>query len=137
MTCALRNGVGAIVETWTSEDGMSGGSSTKVCECRRNLAPRLGKAHYWTEKAVHTAYLTTPDSLGEFEALINVEQPMSADNFPLVRTAENCYFKPTITLEVDSGPALTADSLRLVARWLLTIADKAAHLKAMLEVEDA
>lgn len=135
MTCPLCNDKGSVgyehPEVAREYEGgtiTSGGYSTELCQCRRDLPRRFGKASWWWCESVAGETMETGGGLGTVSVHFSREIPISEDNYPLHRTADNCYFSVTPRVEVDCGPAMTADDLRQIAAMFMRMADKCDEL---------
>lgn len=106
----------------------TGGSASDLCECRKSLPPRHGKARWWQCETVYSESMTTCDGFGQVNVTISREVPISEDNYRLHRTVENAYFSCTPTVEIESGPALTSGALRDIAAFLIRMAAKTDEL---------
>lgn len=103
------------------------GYRTALCECRRNLPPRDGKAAWWTAGAAYSeTYKGTCDWFSVTVSL-TPELPVSADNYPLRRTRENSYYPASVSIAIDGDPLVSSD-LRELAAFLVRMADKADEI---------
>lgn len=111
-----------------------GGYSTELCECRKSLPLRDGKASYW----VHGPSVSREwKSLCDYLAVsvdLTPELPVSEDNYPLRRTMENAYYPASIYVAITEGDqVLTSDDLRELAKFLVKCADEVDQLDTPLD----
>lgn len=106
----------------------TGGFITHLCECRKSLPPRHGKAQWWSCETIEGGTLDL--NLGEVVVTFSREVPISEDNYLVHRTEENCCYRVTADVQIDLGPVGTSATLREVAAFLLKMADKCDELDA-------
>lgn len=119
----LCNGKGSVSQTEHYGDG-GGQYVTSLCKCRRDLPRRDGKVRWWS--------CDTPkvwkwsDSLDWIHVRVTAtrELPVSEDNYPLRRTADNAYMCASVHITRDGDRFLGSDIVREYARWLLKTADE-------------
>lgn len=123
MTCATCKGTGKIVTEFATNCGVSG-SSSSLCHCRVGLPRRHGDAYWWTCDTPVVEEWSPGWWLGA-TVTITPELPVSADNYPLIRTAANTYgFWPSVTLAIEGDMVLNPDELRGLAEFLNRMADR-------------
>lgn len=115
--------------TFDIRDAISVASTAELCECRKDLPRRHGIAAWWTTEQVGGDHYED-SMLLEVTASISRELPVSADNYPLHRTTDNCYYPAMVALEFHNSVMLHDTMLRDLAAWLGKLADK---LEAMDE----
>lgn len=110
----------------TSPDGLSTSSGPVLCECRRSLPRREGNARYWVSD--DPIELTAQAGIYDDASVtikLTPELPVSEDNYPLLRTEENCYYPPSIEVSSKGRPFFaTSDELRVLAKLFTDAADK-------------
>lgn len=128
MICTKCSGKGSIGHESKDATGNVTIYTTELCECRRSMPRRYGKASWWHKEIVYTDSLTLVND--ELVITVDRELPITEGNYPVHRTAENCYFQPLAEISVDEyGLRLrTADDLRELAAWLVKTADKMDEL---------
>lgn len=104
-----------------------GGFTTELCPCRRSLPRRYGRARWWSIETVHADSIEL-DGLHHVGINVTCEVPISEDNYPLHRTAENSHFRVLADIDADDARMLTSDNLRELAAWLVTKADRMDEL---------
>lgn len=95
-----------------------------LCECRKNLPRRHGKAAWWLTENVKTLEWSAATGASA-SATIDLEVPVSEDNYPLIRTEDNVYFPALANVALDCPSyGMTSDDLRQLAKWLTEVADE-------------
>lgn len=121
--CALCGGTGAT--TYTEEDERTSTIGTRLCACRASLAPRDGRAQWWTLERAYEAVVTIPLEIASVQIVVDAEVPVSTDNYRVVRHG-NSYWPTTIDLTFgDEKLTLHTDSARELAQRLIQAADAA------------
>lgn len=113
----------------------AGGFSTDLCECRRKLPRRHGKASFW----VFDTPITFEEEIGpclRIGVQFQPELPVSTDGYPLHRTLDNAYYPPSIKFAFDGFP-LNADELRAMADFCTRMAGKAEELDVIVPDEQS
>ncbi len=105
--------------------GGGGGYSSRLCDCRRRLDRREGEARWWTIETRWTETVDVPTLPGEVEISVTTEVPISEENYPLVRNAENFYWPSMVEV---SGRTLIADDARRLGEALISCAAKAEEI---------
>lgn len=102
------------------------GSGTRLCECRKSLAPRDGEARWWTTETVYSGQWESTVFEHQATIKVDVEIPVSEDNYVLHRRG-NRYYPTTIDLDfsIDWFHSLFPDEARELARLLNEAADAA------------
>lgn len=108
---------------------IGGGMSitSRLCECRKSLPRREGEARWWTSEKVWTETVDLPSALREVALDVVCEVPISDDNYPLIRNAENIYYPAMVEV---NGVSFITDDIRRLAIALVSCADRADALDA-------
>jgi hypothetical protein len=94
MSCEkCENGAVKYEETDTNAAGEVMGHTygTNLCDCRKDLPRVRGAAKWWTTEDLTVESIETTLN-GEVTVRVNSELPVSEDNRPLIRDAENLYY---------------------------------------------
>lgn len=139
-TGTLRHEIGPIMPPVDMGNGVTlesmGGLMSSLCECRKSLPPRHGKAAWWnTEDRLSETYKTIVSD--EIHATVNLEVPISIDNYRVHRTRDNAYYPAAITLDLpaDNVTFHTVEDLRGFAAFLIKIADQAEKIEEFVPEE--
>lgn len=109
-----------------------GGYTTDLCECRRKLPKRFGKATWWHREYLPGEEINLLDR-GTVTVRFDRELPLTEDGHPLHRTADNCYFSVSPLIEMDLPVAMIADDLRQIAALFLRMAERCDELDKPVE----
>lgn len=135
-TCSICNGTGCAKHHAKNSDGSSESYWTTPCECRTNLPRREGKAAWWTSDKSYSESITTECEYCTVDICLTPELPISEDNYPLLRTQENCYWPCGIGIEWEGDSVLLSDDLRALAAFFTKMADKADELNKPVEIAE-
>jgi hypothetical protein len=137
MACAKCDDKGAYgVEEPEEKRQMADGStwvfgptySTVLCDCRKDVPPRDGKASWWTLESVYDADVVIPIGDESVSVKVSAEVPMSDDNYRLHRFG-NRYYPTLIDVEVSHDKlTLHSDTARELAKALMAAADSADRI---------
>lgn len=117
------NGTGAVV-TKTEDHGGCTTIMTYLCKCRRDLPRRDGKVAWWSCDTPKVWEWSDGAEWAHVTVTATRELPISEDNYPLRRTADNTYLCASVRLEMDGNEFPTPEHFRAFANWLLKVADE-------------
>lgn len=111
--------------------GMGTSWTTRLCECRKSLAPRDGEARWWSSKTVYSESWASSVHQHSAEITVQAEVPVSEDNYVLKRTPENAYYPVMIDVDLshDWLHALFPDEARALAALLVSAAERAEAIE--------
>ena len=148
MSCEC-HGSGKIVrrtdhsgEPWRDIGGglqIGGGFSitSELCACRKDLEPRDGEAFWWSSRKETVAQLQFDMFDEQAVVSLDVEVPISDDNYIVHRRGDNVYYPVSVLLHVTSQELnwLFPHEARALAAALVKAADRAEELDGPLAEE--
>jgi hypothetical protein len=128
MKCPRCDDVGAVVVKQKFENG--GSITTHLCPCRQGAEPRKGRARWWSIRTASQRVWQSCTGLSAVGIEVTVEVPISEDNWPLIRDAENAYYPAMACIDADLESLMLAEDLRSLAEALVQTADELDALEA-------
>lgn len=113
----------------TAPDGtvlVSRSGGTALCACRRTLAPREGRASWWTLESIYAASVEIPIGDAAVEIAVRAEVPVRDDNY-VVHRHGNRYWPTLIEVECATM-TLHPATARELAQKLIDAADVADQI---------
>jgi hypothetical protein len=111
--------------------------TSELCACRKDLEPRDGEASWWSTRKETVAQLQFDMFDEQAVVSLDVEVPISDDNYIVHRRGDNVYYPVSVRLHVTSRELnwLFPHEARALAAALVKAADRAEELDGPLAEE--